>query len=133
MYSRLNFKFKTLKTNTIPKIQHPTWVLLVDFNELLLQYLSKQFKNLQMAANVITQEDLQSFKIELLEDIKNLFTAKPTEQKLWLRSGEVKELLKISSGTLQNLRMNGTLRTSKIGGILYYNYRDIESLLEEKN
>lgn len=86
-----------------------------------------------MAANVITQEDLQSFKIELLEDIKNLFTAKPTEQKLWLRSGEVKELLKISPGTLQNLRMNGTLRTSKIGGILYYNYRDIESLLEEKN
>lgn len=86
-----------------------------------------------MAANVITPEDLQSFKIELLEDIKNLFTAKPTEQKLWLRSAEVKELLKISSGTLQNLRMNGTLRTSKIGGILYYNYRDIESLLEEKN
>lgn len=83
-----------------------------------------------MAVNIITQEDLQEFKYELLEEIKNLFHFKTTEQKLWLRSSEVKELLKISSGTLQNLRVNGTLRCSKVGGTLYYNYQDIEKLLE---
>ena len=83
-----------------------------------------------MALEVLTKEDLQQFKSELLEDIKNLFKIRITEQKLWLRSAEVKELLKCSSGTLQNLRINGTLRYSRVGGNLYYNYQDIEKLLQ---
>lgn len=83
-----------------------------------------------MALEVLTKEDLQQFKSELLEDIKNLFNIRITEQKLWLRSAEVKELLKCSSGTLQNLRINGTLRYSRVGGTLYYNYQDIEKLLQ---
>jgi len=83
-----------------------------------------------MALEVLTKEDLQEFKTELLEDIKNLFHIRATEQELWLRSAEVKELLKISSGTLQNLRINGTLRFSRVGGTLYYNYQDIEKLLQ---
>ena len=85
-----------------------------------------------MAVNIITKEDLQEFKTELLEEIKNLFHIKTSEQKLWLRSSEVKELLKISSGTLQNLRVNGTLRYSRVGGTLYYNYQDIEKMLNQK-
>lgn len=32
-------------------------------------------------------------------------------------------------GTLQNLRINGTLTFTKIGGIMYYNYSDIEKVL----
>lgn len=85
-----------------------------------------------MAVSIITKEDLQEFKMELLEEIKSLFHIKTSEQKLWLRSSEVKELLKISSGTLQNLRINGTLRYSKVGGTLYYNYQDIEKMLNQK-
>ncbi|WP_304343956.1 helix-turn-helix domain-containing protein [Chryseobacterium koreense] len=85
-----------------------------------------------MAVSIITKEDLQEFKTELLEEIKNLFHIKTSEQKLWLRSSEVKELLKISSGTLQNLRVNGTLRYSRVGGTLYYNYQDIEKMLNQK-
>ncbi|MCY0970846.1 helix-turn-helix domain-containing protein [Chryseobacterium wangxinyae] len=82
-----------------------------------------------MAISIITKEDLQQFKVELLEDINNLLHNKTTEQKLWLRTSEVKKLLNISSGTLQNLRINGTISHSKIGGSLYYNYNDIEKLL----
>ncbi|MCY0977156.1 helix-turn-helix domain-containing protein [Chryseobacterium wangxinyae] len=82
-----------------------------------------------MAISIITKEDLQQFKAELLEDITNLLHNKTTEQKLWLRTSEVKKLLNISSGTLQNLRINGTISHSKIGGSLYYNYNDIEKLL----
>lgn len=82
-----------------------------------------------MALEVLTKEDLQQFKNELIEEIRNLFHIRITKQKLWLRSAEVKELLKCSSGTLQNLRVNGTLRYSRIGGTLYYNYQDIEKLL----
>ena len=85
-----------------------------------------------MAVNIITKEDLQEFKTELLEEIKSLFHIKTSEQKLWLRSSEVKELLKISSGTLQNLRVNGTLRYSRVGGTLYYNYQYIEKMLNLK-
>lgn len=82
-----------------------------------------------MAISIITKEDLQQFKIELLESIKELLHGKTTEQKLWLRTSEVKKLLTISSGTLQNLRINGTISYSKVGGTLYYSYKDIEKLL----
>lgn len=82
-----------------------------------------------MEVNILTKQDLQEFKKELLEDIKNLLNDKISEQKLWLRSSEVKELLKISSGTLQNLRINGTLSYTRVGGTLYYNYKDIEKML----
>ena len=34
-------------------------------------------------------------------------------------------MLRISPGTLQNLRVNGTLAYTKIGGIIYYKYEDI--------
>lgn len=84
-----------------------------------------------MAISIITKEDLQQFKIELLEGIEILLRGKTTEQKLWLRSSEVKKLLNISSGTLQNLRINGTLSYSKIGGSLYYSYKDIQKLLTD--
>ncbi|MDH6253396.1 hypothetical protein M2347_003123 [Chryseobacterium sp. H1D6B] len=85
-----------------------------------------------MIVNLITKEDLQEFKTELLEDLQNLFQIKISQQKLWLRSSEVKELLKISSGTLQNLRVNGTLSYTRVGGTLYYNYKDIEEMLKKK-
>ena len=85
-----------------------------------------------MSISIITKEDLQQFKTELLEGIEQLIKQKTTEQKLWLRTSEVKSLLNISSGTLQNLRINGTLSCSKIGGTLYYNYNDIQKLLLEQ-
>jgi hypothetical protein len=41
----------------------------------------------------------------------------------------VKSLLKISDNTLQTLRDNRTIPFTKIGGILYYNYEDINRIL----
>ncbi|MDE3235475.1 MAG: helix-turn-helix domain-containing protein [Bacteroidota bacterium] len=83
-----------------------------------------------MSVNIITQEDLLEFRIKLLEDIRNLLHTKPAKPKQWLKSSEVRKLLQISPGTLQNLRINGTLSYTKIGSIIYYNYDDIEALLE---
>lgn len=85
-----------------------------------------------MKINLVTIEDLQEFKTALLEEIKNLFHIKNSEQKLWLRSSEVKDLLKISSSTLQNHRINGNLAYTRVGGTFYYNYKDIEKMLENK-
>jgi hypothetical protein len=84
-----------------------------------------------MAATIITTEDLRDFKLELLEDIKRLLTGDNSETKQWLRSSEIRKLLKISPGTLQNLRINGTLPYTKIGGVIYYAYADILQMLEE--
>jgi hypothetical protein len=54
-----------------------------------------------MNVELITSEDLKKFKIELLNDIK------------------------------QNLRINGILRFTKMGSIMYYKLEDINKVLEE--
>ncbi|MAU14129.1 helix-turn-helix domain-containing protein [Flagellimonas sp.] len=85
-----------------------------------------------MGATIITTEDLMEFKMELLEDIKDLLENQNKQtNKKWLKSNEVRELLGISPGTLQNLRINGTLPFSKIGGVLYYDYQEIIEVLEK--
>lgn len=100
-----------------------------------------------MATNIITQEDLELFKDEffnhfkivfkeeLLEDIKTLFELKEKnkfldyEGKRFLKSHQVERMLGISSGTLQNLRINKTIPFSKIGGIIFYDHDDIKKLI----
>ena len=85
-----------------------------------------------MAAKIITPEDLVEFKDDLLSNIKNLIGNKPqTTAKKWLKSPEVRKLLGLSTGTLQNLRINGTLPYTKMGGIIYYDYEKIMQVLEE--
>lgn len=85
-----------------------------------------------MAANIITLEDLQSFKQELLAEIRNMLSQRQTTPaRKWLRSHEVRRLLSLSPGTLQNLRINGTLPFAKIGGVIYYDYEDIQKMLEQ--
>lgn len=85
-----------------------------------------------MPASIITPEDLQTFKKELLEDIRKLMSQQTvvTDRK-WLKSNEVRKLLGLSNGTLQNLRINGTLPFTKIGGIMYYKYEDIHKMLDK--
>lgn len=87
--------------------------------------------NTPMGATIITTDDLRDFKIELLLDIKKLLAQHSGQvHKKWLKSPEVRELLGISPGTLQTLRINGTLPYTKIGGVLYYEYQDILAVLE---
>ena len=85
-----------------------------------------------MAVNIVTKEDLQSFRLQLLEDLKALLLLhNKTDQKKWLRTKEVRDLLKISPGTLQNLRITGKLHPSKIGSIYYYKIEEINLLLSK--
>ena len=83
-----------------------------------------------MNVELITREDLKQFKNEMLTEMKHLLKPGQEQSKQWLKSYEVRKLLNISPGTLQNLRVNGTLRYTKIGGLLYYKLEDIEKLLE---
>jgi len=84
-----------------------------------------------MQVEIITKEDLKQFKAELIQELKEALGGEAkTTAKEWLKSVEVRKLLNISPGTLQNLRINGTLRYTKIGGIMYYRQSDITKLLE---
>lgn len=82
-----------------------------------------------MQIEILTKEELQKFRSELIQEIKQTLKSEEATTKQWLRSSEVRELLKISSGTLQNLRIKGILRYEKIGGIFYYAHADIVQLL----
>ncbi|GAB2972471.1 helix-turn-helix domain-containing protein [Mucilaginibacter puniceus] len=82
-----------------------------------------------MAAEIITKEDLQEFGLQLLNQIKGLLGHAIEEPKKWLKSYQVKNMLKISDNTLQTLRDNGTIPFTKIGGILYYSIDDINRVL----
>jgi hypothetical protein len=86
-----------------------------------------------MNVELITREDLKQFKNEMLTEIKHLLKPGQGQSKQWLKSYEVRKLLNISPGTLQNLRINGTLRYTKIGGLLYYKHEDIIKLLEDNS
>ena len=83
-----------------------------------------------MAVTILTYEDLQHFKSELFSELKGLLKNQDPPRKRWLKSDEVKEILKVSPGTLQTLRINGTLQYTKIGGIIYYDYEHIEKTMQ---
>lgn len=84
-----------------------------------------------MAAEVITTDDLREFRMELLQELQSFIkqlAQQPTKR--WLKSPQVKELMGISAGTLANLRVNGTLKYSKLGGIILYDYDHIVFVIE---
>jgi len=81
---------------------------------------------------LLTIGDLDNFKADLLREIASLIQEKNmTSIKQWLRTSEVREMLGVSSGTLQTLRVSRKLSFIRIGGIVYYKYEDVIALLEE--
>ena len=80
--------------------------------------------------NLVTVQDLQKMKEEIISEIA-LMTDKTTTQKEWLRSAEVMEMLSISTGTLQNLRINDEIPYTRIGGTLYYERKAILKVLND--
>lgn len=83
-----------------------------------------------MPTSFITTDDLRDFKMELLEEFKELLSKQETGKlKKYLKSSEVMDMLQISPGTIQNLRINGTLPYSKIGGIIYYDAEEIQKVM----
>lgn len=80
---------------------------------------------------LLTVGDLDHFRQDLFRELQNILketTATPAKK--WLKSSEVKKLLGISTGTLQNLRVNGSMSCSKVGGIIFYDYHEIVKLIE---
>ena len=80
--------------------------------------------------NLVTVQDLQELKAEIISEIK-LIIGNSTTKKDWLRSSEVMEMLSISYGTLQNLRINRDIPFTKMGGTLYYETSEVVKALNK--
>ena len=66
-----------------------------------------------MAVEVVTREDLQALRLQLLSDIQQLFRESELKvQKRWLKNSDVRKLLGISANTVQRLRVVGKLQSS---------------------
>lgn len=87
-----------------------------------------------MPTQIITTDDLREFKTELLNEIKKILKSTHSNggQK-FIKSAEVMKLLKVSPGTLQNLRINGTIPYSKVGGIIFYDVDEIHKVIRENS
>ncbi|HEY4198914.1 MAG TPA: helix-turn-helix domain-containing protein [Mucilaginibacter sp.] len=85
-----------------------------------------------MPIEIITNDDLEQFRIKLLEDIKQLFGSRQDDTKKWLRNMDVGKILGVSPNTLQNMRISGHLKSTKINGIHYYKAEDVYKMLEGK-
>jgi hypothetical protein len=84
-----------------------------------------------MAVELITKEDLDNFKKELLDEIRQLMVKDPVLiQKKWFNPKEARTILKISAGTLAKYRRTGTLPSTRIYGKIYYKEEDVLKLIE---
>ncbi len=86
-----------------------------------------------MSVTILTKEDLEEFKNELIIEMKDILETKNAKRKKWLKTHDVMEWLNVSAGTLQSMRISGKLKYSKIGGILFYDYDHLNDMLEGKS
>lgn len=94
--------------------------------------LFPEIENFELLSHqMVTKRDLLNFGNLLLNELR--ISSKADSPAKWLKSSEVRKLLKISPGTLQTLRINGTLQYNRVGGIIYYKYDEIEKLLNATN
>lgn len=83
------------------------------------------------ADQLITIDDLEQFKKQFLEELLTALKSQTgAVPKKWMKSHEVRRLLKISPGTLQTLKSSGIIPYTKIGGVHFYDYGDIQNILE---
>jgi predicted site-specific integrase-resolvase len=79
------------------------------------------------------RQKLSCLKKDLLKLRKVLYDQKQSEI-TFLKSREVKRILRISSSTLQVMRNNGQIPFTRLRGQLRYDFKDVkELLLADKN
>ena len=87
-----------------------------------------------MNVEIVTREDLQHLRFQLLEDIKLFFQKERDTEKGSIegyKTSHVRKILGCSVNKLVSLRIARKIRVKKIGGTVYYNKEDVKRLLEE--
>jgi excisionase family DNA binding protein len=87
-----------------------------------------------MNINLVTLEEFKAFLTELLAEFKALLARTPSPGPgQWLRPNEACRLLRVSRGTLHNLRRKGALPSHKIGRSVFFYYDDIRQMMPQKD
>lgn len=86
----------------------------------------------------ITKDDLRQFRLILIQDIEKIIdnripvSSPENEHSIdWLRSKAIRKIMNISPATLQNLRITGKIRYTKIMGSYYYSKSDLMLLFNK--
>lgn len=82
-----------------------------------------------MYLEILSKKDLEDFRDQIIDEI--IRASNNQAPKKWLRSKDVRNILSISPGTLQNMRIHGYIPYSKIGGTLFYDNDEINKILND--
>ena len=82
-----------------------------------------------MSLEIITKTDFNDFKLELRDLILEILNNSQPFKKEILSNEELMELLNVSSSTLRKYRVTGKLTYSKVDGLIYYEYKDIQNFI----
>ena len=82
-----------------------------------------------MSLEIITKTDFNAFKLELRDLILEILNNSQPFKKEILSNDELMELLNVSSSTLRKYRITGKLTYSKVDGLIYYEYEDIQNFI----
>lgn len=80
-----------------------------------------------MSLEILTADDLEKFRLQLLADLKAILQKEPGKK--WLKTPEVMQLLDISEVTLQTLRNKRKIPFKKLGGVCYYNAEELDDFM----
>ena len=84
-------------------------------------------------SQLVTLDDLEKFRVTLMMDIKKMIEGHLGKTpKRWLKSYEVRQMLKISPGTLHTLRSTGKIPYTRIGGLIFYDAVEIDLILQSQ-
>lgn len=81
-------------------------------------------------SEIATKADIEEV-LNAIQKLQSSISPTQVEQK-FLRSADVRRLLNISDGTLQRLRVSGTLKAKKLNGTWFYKLSDIENLMHKE-
>lgn len=81
---------------------------------------------------LITPDDLENFRLSLLDDIKQVLAEKYQKPvRRWIKTAEALRMLAVAPITLQRLRNDGALPFTRFGRTIYYDFQDIEEMLQK--
>lgn len=98
-------------------------------------------KLLKMQISVVTKEDLEVFKNDLLGEMEKILKSHklkseqtafgnfPKDRK-WMKSTEARKMLNISQGTFHKLKINGIIPYSRIGKVCLYDYDELVKIIQ---
>ena len=101
----------------------------------LKAWIKSELKVLGMAVEIVTKEDLQVLRMQLVNDIKAIVFSQqgqPANQVIeGYKTRDVRKILGCSVNKLISLRVARKIRWKKVGGTVYYNRDDVRRLVDE--